>query len=271
MNRLIPTLLFVFLVVQVQVINGAKPRFAPKYCLRFKFDCTSPEKKGHVCCLFPLPIEGNDLGEQSSVRESAPSVSVGVRKIRPLRLPSRRNGDESNVGQEHSSGNNRYDVFNQQKKEVKTETKKPSNTQKRKEAAKKKATTRRTKPTNTNSTPKRTSVRPKRPIICRRLVVNCRKNAKHTCCKFQQEKKPDDKEETTKANDENNQTDAEVTTVETTEDVKTVEVSNSPIEETTKPVDTTPEIEVDQLEVKKPVTPVLTNNIVKQKLDGKIA
>ena len=70
MNRLIPTFLFVFLVVQVQVINGAKPRFAPKYCLRFKFDCTSPEKKGHVCCLFPLPIEGNDLGEQSSVRES---------------------------------------------------------------------------------------------------------------------------------------------------------------------------------------------------------
>ena len=59
--------------------------------------------------------------------------------------------------------------------------------------------------------------------------------------------------------------------METTEDIKTVEVSNSPIEETTKPVDTTPEVEVDQLEVKKPVTPVLTNNIVKQKLDGKIA
>jgi len=59
--------------------------------------------------------------------------------------------------------------------------------------------------------------------------------------------------------------------VETTEDNKIGEVSKSPIEETTKPVDTTPEIEVDQLEVKKPVTPVLTNNIVKQKLDGKIA
>ena len=59
--------------------------------------------------------------------------------------------------------------------------------------------------------------------------------------------------------------------METTEDIKTVEVSNSPIEETTKAVVTTPEIEVDQLEVKKPVTPVLTNNIVKQKLDGKIA
>ena len=59
--------------------------------------------------------------------------------------------------------------------------------------------------------------------------------------------------------------------METTEDIKTVEVSNSPIEETTKAVETTPEVEVDQLEVKKPVTPVLTNNIVKQKLDGKIA
>ena len=59
--------------------------------------------------------------------------------------------------------------------------------------------------------------------------------------------------------------------METTEDIKTVEVSNTPIEETTKAVETTPEVEVDQLEVKKPVTPVLTNNIVKQKLDGKIA
>ena len=59
--------------------------------------------------------------------------------------------------------------------------------------------------------------------------------------------------------------------METTEDIKTVEVSNSPIEETTKAVETTPEVEVDQLEVKKPVTPVLTNNIVKQKLDGKLA
>ena len=62
-----------------------------------------------------------------------------------------------------------------------------------------------------------------------------------------------------------------MTTAETTEDIKTVEVSNTPIEETTKAVETTPEVEVDQLEVKKPVTPVLTNNIVKQKLDGKIA
>ena len=59
--------------------------------------------------------------------------------------------------------------------------------------------------------------------------------------------------------------------METTENIKIVEVSNSPIEETTKAVETTPEVEVDQLEVKKPVTPVLTNNIVKQKLDGKIA
>ena len=47
--------------------------------------------------------------------------------------------------------------------------------------------------------------------------------------------------------------------METLKDIKTVEVSNSPIEETTKPVDTTPGIDVEQLEVKKPVTPVLTN------------
>ena len=106
---------------------------------------------------------------------------------------------------------------------------------------------------------------------CALIISIIFQNAKHTCCKFQQEKKPDDKEDTTTANDENSQTDAEVTTVETLQDIKTVEVSSSPIEETTKPVDTTPGIEVEKLEVKKPVTPVLTNNIVKQKLDGKIA
>ena len=66
MNKSILILFTLLVFVQLKCAFGVKPRFAPKYCLRFKFDCTSPEKKGHVCCLFPLPIEGNDLGEKSS-------------------------------------------------------------------------------------------------------------------------------------------------------------------------------------------------------------
>ena len=66
MNKSVLILFTLLVFVQLKCAFGVKPRFAPKYCLRFKFDCTSPEKKGHVCCLFPLPIEGNDLGEKSS-------------------------------------------------------------------------------------------------------------------------------------------------------------------------------------------------------------
>ena len=50
-----------FLFFHVEYAIGTKPRYAPKYCLRMKFDCKSSEKKGHVRCLFPLPIEGNGL------------------------------------------------------------------------------------------------------------------------------------------------------------------------------------------------------------------
>ena len=61
MKKIILVLFGVFLLVHIKEVIGAKPKYAPKYCLRFKFDCTSAEKKGHVCCLFPLPIDGNGV------------------------------------------------------------------------------------------------------------------------------------------------------------------------------------------------------------------
>ena len=70
MNKSLLILFTLLVFIQLKSAIGAKPRFAPKYCLRFKFDCTSPEKKGHVCCLFPLPIEGNSLGDQSSIPDT---------------------------------------------------------------------------------------------------------------------------------------------------------------------------------------------------------
>ena len=39
-------------------------KFAPAYCLRFKFNCARPEKKGHVCCLYPLPENAQQAQQQ---------------------------------------------------------------------------------------------------------------------------------------------------------------------------------------------------------------
>ena len=69
--------MFTLLVfVQLKCSFGARPKFAPKYCLRFKFDCKSPEKKGHVCCLFPLPVEGNGVGDAAQYAGMTNSFSV---------------------------------------------------------------------------------------------------------------------------------------------------------------------------------------------------
>jgi len=173
MNKSILVLFTLLVFVQLKCALGVKPRFAPKYCLRFKFDCTSPEKKGHVCCLFPLPIEGNDLGEKSSSPYKVPSVKVGVQKIRPLRIPSRRNGDDSVKSIESASSTH------------------AKNQQKRKEASKKKTAEKQSKPSTKKSQIKRPTTRPNRPrkpFICRRFsTANCKKNPGHTCCKFEAE------------------------------------------------------------------------------------
>ena len=74
MREYILFILGVLFVIQLEGVIGAKPRFAPKYCLRFKFDCTSPEKKNHVCCLFPLPIEGNELEAKSTAPDTGMTI-----------------------------------------------------------------------------------------------------------------------------------------------------------------------------------------------------
>lgn len=81
MNKSVLILFTLLVFIQLKSAIGAKPRFAPKYCLRFKFDCTSPQKKGHVCCLFPLPIEGNSLGDQSSIPDTGMMVNRNLFNI----------------------------------------------------------------------------------------------------------------------------------------------------------------------------------------------
>ena len=55
-------------VVLGQPLNaGTAKKFAPAYCLRFKFNCNNEAKKGHVCCIYPLPENGQvtDNGHKS--------------------------------------------------------------------------------------------------------------------------------------------------------------------------------------------------------------
>jgi len=257
----------VFFIVQLDDVIGAKPRFAPKYCLRFKFDCSSPQKKGHVCCLFPLPLDGNKVGEETAIPDTVPSVKVGVQKIRPLRLPSRRKGDENNAGQEQSSnGNERYDVFNQKNRaeSQKADAKKSANNApKLKEASQRKTPVKKENPTNSRSSAKRPSIRPRRPFICRRLVINCEKSPKHTCCKFEAEQakaEQAEKEELEKNNStEEVKTDTTDTTVETPQENIAVGVSTSPIEENVESLKTLPERTLEKNKVD--LAPITRNSV----------
>ena len=55
-------------VVLGQPLNAeTTKKFAPAYCLRFKFNCNNEAKKGHVCCIYPLPENGQvtDNGHKS--------------------------------------------------------------------------------------------------------------------------------------------------------------------------------------------------------------
>ena len=73
------------------VEGGSKRKYAPTYCLRLKFNCASKDKKKHVCCMFPLPVTDTGAGSVSvaDTLESSAAAAVGVKRIRPLRLPSR--------------------------------------------------------------------------------------------------------------------------------------------------------------------------------------
>jgi len=277
MNKLILIVFALLVFIQLKSAIGAKPRFAPKYCLRFKFDCSSPEKKGHVCCLFPLPIEGNDLGENSSSQYKVPSVKVGVQKIRPLRIPSRRNGDDSNIDEHSSYGNNRYNVFAQNKDSSSTHAK---NNQKRKEASKKKTAEKKNKTTTPKSKIKRPSTRPNRPrkpFICQRLVINCKKNPTHTCCKFEAEeakRKQEEEEEKQKLEEikgESNDASIEGQPDIQPEKVDTVisEVEVQSLETAPKPTTLAPKPTIKRKTIDNtPIQTITQNDVEKQLLEA---
>ena len=85
MNKSVLILFTLLVFVQLKCTFGARPKFAPKYCLRFKFDCKSPEKKGHVCCLFPLPVEGNGVGDAAQYAGmTTMETFLNINKIRNL-------------------------------------------------------------------------------------------------------------------------------------------------------------------------------------------
>ena len=143
------------------LVEGAKRKYAPSYCLRLKFNCASAAKKKHVCCLYPLPIESKGLLATSP--NVSPDVAEGVKKIRPLRLPSRATQSVDDGSIDTSNGE-RYDVFNQKKKSNKPEKKKAFSP----------------KPT---ALPNPVTKMGKRPRVCLRLVINCRTNSRHRCCR----------------------------------------------------------------------------------------
>ena len=57
-------------------------KYAPNYCLRFRFNCQRPEKKSHVCCLYPQ--NPNPSGGEE--RRPSPNYGTAV-KFRPVKLP----------------------------------------------------------------------------------------------------------------------------------------------------------------------------------------
>jgi len=129
-------------------------KFAPAYCLRFKFNCARPEKKGHVCCLYPLPENAQQAQQQAS-----PGAGLN---IRPIRLPISKNPASS----ENENEENRN-----------------------KPASNKSTNKKNSRPNNRNNsrnTPKPNQGIKNRPRICQRLVVNCKSSPEHRCCLYQQ-------------------------------------------------------------------------------------
>jgi len=202
-----------------------------------------------------LPIDGNELEAKSTAPESVPSVAIGVQKIRPLRLPSRREGDDSQKVDKQST--TRSETLN-------------NNAQKRKESSKKKTSAKKQEPARSKSPVKRpTSGRPRRPFICRRLVVNCKKNPSHTCCKFEAEQAKRDQEDLI-----NNTTTEEAileaadTAVETTPAIRTDEDSTSTTEKIIESSKTVPVLNVEKKGINN--VQIVRNDVEKQRVEASV-
>lgn len=166
--QLLATLLLVYLVPTG--LTQQKPvKYAPNYCLRFRFNCNRPEKKSHVCCLYPLPDK--DKADQEEKRPT-PNYGTAV-KFRPVKLPKtnpkKTDNDSNNErGESNSGGRNKPSAslanlgkgrpnFNPSTATAAT-TSKPKSSQK-----------------------KKSNIRPR---ICERLVINCKNSPEHRCCQY---------------------------------------------------------------------------------------
>merc|ERR1719510_1424851 len=143
--------------------NRRQKKFAPAYCLRFKFNCNNEAKKGHVCCIYPLP-ENGQATDNNHKSPLGPKLH-----IRPIKLPAK-------TRQPSIDGSNPKEDF---KKPQKTTNNNKKNSRPG------------TSPLNRKSVNKNRSTSPrpdnrKRPRICQRLVVNCKTSPDHRCCSYEQ-------------------------------------------------------------------------------------
>lgn len=169
----------VVVLLPIALVNSEEKKFAPSYCLRFKLNCQSEQKKKHVCCLHPLP-EGADAEEAGSQLESDDGGSPGAGgvKIRPIRLPQR----EKTTATE--------DEDNERTSEP---VKRPSTDFKRTNTPGTATSNPNTRGnTKTSVAPTVPTPAPKRPRICIRLVVNCNSSPDHRCCKYAEEDKEEE-------------------------------------------------------------------------------
>merc|ERR1711953_733622 len=82
-----PSIYLSILMTMTSVVLAANEvKYAPNYCLRFRFNCQSESKRDHVCCLYPLP-NGNEAPSRPN--------SNAMMKFRPIRLPNRKNTEEN--------------------------------------------------------------------------------------------------------------------------------------------------------------------------------
>ena len=167
-----------------QVPTPAPVKYAPNYCLRFRFNCNRPEKKSHVCCLYPLPENGNENEEE---KRPTPNYGTAV-KFRPVKLPKTnpKKGDNDNSG----SGNDQRGDTNPGPSRNKPSASpanlgkgrpkfSPSSTATSAAAAK--------QPPLSKPSKKSTSSKIKsgvRPRICERLVIDCINSPEHRCCQY---------------------------------------------------------------------------------------
>jgi len=166
-----------------QAPTPAPVKYAPNYCLRFRFNCNRPEKKSHVCCLYPLPENGNENQEE---KRPTPNYGTAV-KFRPVKLPK----SNPKKGDNDNSGNG-----NDQRADSKPGPRrnKPSASLANlgKGRPKFSPSSKATSAAAAKQPPPKPSKKSRpskiksgaRPRICERLVINCSNSPEHRCCQY---------------------------------------------------------------------------------------